>query len=274
MDRRRDLEEGEPGPLVVAVEEDDLALLRAALGRGLRPLAGQDHHRAWAPADQRVLPALAVAGVVGEGSVGLGHPAVVLADAPPHLGDQGSAQGLGAGERAFRIGVLGLQMRPDVRRQGRRVLEHVAPVRGLQPSVIVREVMPVDGLPVRPHLGDRRRQRDCDGSGVGRHGDTSWKRGKTRIVGAMVPCGGHHLNRRAAGSVRPARPDPARRAGCAACLPGRQDHHAGKIDGETGPRGATPGPLPNDPEIFFSTVFPSYPKMLGSDLRPHREYHS
>lgn len=78
---------------MVAVDQDDLAFLRPAIGGGLGALAGHDHHGARAPADQGMLPALAVAGVVGEGAVRLGNAAVILADARPHLGDEGLAQG-------------------------------------------------------------------------------------------------------------------------------------------------------------------------------------
>ncbi|MDF9862157.1 hypothetical protein M2437_001139 [Methylorubrum pseudosasae] len=67
MGSTRDLEEGEPLPFPVAIEQNllaDLAILR---------LLGDAVDGARTPADQRMLAALAVAGVIGKGSVGLGH---------------------------------------------------------------------------------------------------------------------------------------------------------------------------------------------------------
>ncbi len=78
------------GPrLPVAVDEDGLlaVLAKGRLGPG-RPAA-----------DQRVLSAIPVAGVIGEGAVRLGHAAIVLADAPAHLGDEPLAQVGRVGQR-------------------------------------------------------------------------------------------------------------------------------------------------------------------------------
>ena len=115
---------GWPSALPVAVEQDRL------LGHGLRV-------RTAAQSRSGMLPALAVAGVIGEGPVGLGHAGLVLPDAPSHLRRRDGAQ-------PFRD----LRGRPPCRRSrfgdapgcrpaGRRVLQDVAPVLGLEPGVIV-----------------------------------------------------------------------------------------------------------------------------------------
>ena len=148
MDRGGDLEEGKPLALPVAVDQDGLVRVRPGLGhvgRGRRP-----------PADQRVLPALAVAGVVGEGPVRLRDAALILLDPPAHLGDEPLAQRRGPGERRFGEGVLGLEVGGDVVRQGGRVLEDRLPVLGLQPRVGIGDLLPVDAEAPRPNLGDRR----------------------------------------------------------------------------------------------------------------------
>ena len=82
MGRAGDLEEGETFALLVAIEQDLLA------GLAVLRLLGDAVDRARAAADQRVLPALAVTGIVGEGTIGLGNRGVVLADTPAHLGDE------------------------------------------------------------------------------------------------------------------------------------------------------------------------------------------
>ncbi len=200
MDRRRELEEGEARALPVAVDQDDLTGLGAAIGGGLGALAGQDDHGARAPADQRVLTAVAVAGVVGVRPVGHRHAAVVLADAGPHLGDERLPQWLGPVEGGPGERVLRVEMGPDIGGQGGGVLENLAPVLGLQPGIIVDDLLAVDLVAMRAGLRDRRRLRDGKGDTVGSHRD--------------VP-----RNHGAAGRPRP-------RQGCAARAPGGQGRRA------------------------------------------------
>ncbi|GJE60396.1 hypothetical protein MPOCJGCO_2508 [Methylobacterium trifolii] len=162
MDGGGDLEERQPRALPVAVHEDGL------LGRPRRVVA-RHGRAARAAADQGMLPAVAVAGVVGEGPVGFGDAAVVLADAPAHLGDEGVAQRAGRGEGRLGMGVLGPEVGADVLGQDGRRLEHVLPVGGLQPGVVVGEGAAMHREGVRPPLGDRRVGCRDQSSGFGRH---------------------------------------------------------------------------------------------------------
>src|SRR6187401_194484 len=61
------------------------------------------------PAQQVMLPALAIARVIGIRTVGLWHGGIVLLDAALHFGKQRVLQAFGVGERALAIVVLSLQ---------------------------------------------------------------------------------------------------------------------------------------------------------------------
>ncbi len=106
--------------LLVAVEQDDAF---AAVAR-LAEIA-------------RLLPAGDIGRAVGIGAILHGHGAVVLLDAAAHLGKQRLLQGLRIGHRRRHIGVLGLQMRADLRLQDRGILEHGLPVVVTKPGIVV-----------------------------------------------------------------------------------------------------------------------------------------
>ena len=74
---------------------------------------------------------------IGIGAVLHRYRAVVFLDAALHLAEENLLQFLRVRHRSVHVGVLGFQMRPDFRRQDRRVLEHCLPVVGAQPRIVV-----------------------------------------------------------------------------------------------------------------------------------------
>ncbi len=102
--------------------------------------------------------ALAVAFVIGERPVSLGRIAVVFLDAPAHLRDQFLSQRLQRRNRLFAIGVLGLEQRRDVFRQGARIAQHLAPILGGEPGVGVGDATAVHLDRRRALLGAGRRR--------------------------------------------------------------------------------------------------------------------
>ena len=163
MGRAGDLEEGEALALLIAVEQDLLADL-AVLG-----LLGDAVNGARPAADQRMLATLAMAGVVSERPIGLGHRGVVLADASAHLGDQGLAQGGGAAQRRLGIGVLGVEIGADVGGERRGVLQHGPPVLGLEPREGILDAPAEEFEGVRTFLRLGRRGRQSEGRGLEGH---------------------------------------------------------------------------------------------------------
>src|SRR5271170_6698388 len=61
-------------------------------------------------ADQRTLPAFAMAGEIGIGSVRGRHARIVFLDPALHLREQGLLQRSGSGEGGLRVGVLGFEI--------------------------------------------------------------------------------------------------------------------------------------------------------------------
>ncbi len=110
----------------------------------------------------RVLAAGLEPGVVGPGTVRIGDRGVVLLDPAAHLGQQRFLQRLGRGEQRLGVGVLRLQVPPDVGAQALGVPHHRLPVVVLHPGVVVdsdtSELLDAAGLAA----GDGRR-----GAGVG-----------------------------------------------------------------------------------------------------------
>ena len=96
------------------------------------------------PADDRMLPAFAVADVVAIRPVGIGDGGVVFLDPALHLGEQRVLQGRRGAKRVRGVVVLGLEIVADRRLQLVRVAHHFLPVRGTQPGEFVdkRDAVP------------------------------------------------------------------------------------------------------------------------------------
>ncbi len=91
-----EVEEGVALRLMVAIQHH---LLRAVPGQA---------------ADEGMLPALAIAREIGEGTIGLRHGGIVLLDPPPHLGDEGLPERVLSLEGRVGIRILLRQKGPDV----------------------------------------------------------------------------------------------------------------------------------------------------------------
>ena len=85
-----------------------------------------------------VLAAETIARIVGAWTVDLRRLAVVLPEPRPHLANELLLQFCARREQGVGIGVLSLEQRADIRRQPARVAQHLAPVLGPNPGVIVR----------------------------------------------------------------------------------------------------------------------------------------
>src|SRR3954454_9511849 len=120
MRRLTEIEEGVSLRFLVAVDQD---LFGPALPRR--------------PACQRVLPAIPIAREVSEGTVRLRDGGVVLPDPSAQFRDQPFAQGCRSSQRRGRIGILAVQVSADLDRKDGRVIQYVAPIFSLKPSVIV-----------------------------------------------------------------------------------------------------------------------------------------
>ena len=105
---------------LIAVEHD---LFRAAMARH-------------AP-EQLMLPALAEFAEIGKVAVRRRHAGIVLLDAPAHLRDQLFLQGAGMPEHAIGIGVFRFEIFADIRIEHAGVVQHLLPVRVLQPGIVV-----------------------------------------------------------------------------------------------------------------------------------------
>ena len=156
MPRGAEPEEGLAACERVTVKQQLLLRLdiRRRRGMGVRRIARL-------PAQQRVLPLLAIAHVIGVGPIGVGHGRIVLLDAALHLGEQRFLQSLGVGERVLAIIVFGLQVGAYRRIELLRVAHHLAPVLRLEPGILVDEAQVVeralDGTLLRLRLGQRAR---------------------------------------------------------------------------------------------------------------------
>ena len=153
---------------VAEVEERQTLALRVAVE--------QDFFRAASArlaADQGVLPALAVARVVGERALRLRHARIVLLDPAAHLGDEPFAQLLHVIEGGGGVGVLALEMGPDVVREGLGLLEHILPVLGLEPGIVVANRLPMNPNLGRADGGDGRRREPPPGQTIRFHGQAS-----------------------------------------------------------------------------------------------------
>jgi hypothetical protein len=96
-----------------------------------------------APArEDRVLAADVEARIVFERTVGGGDGGVVLLDAALHLLEHRRLQGLGRGQHGLHIGVLGGQVRLDLRLDQGRVAQDLLPVVVLHPGVVVDRTRP------------------------------------------------------------------------------------------------------------------------------------
>ena len=84
-----------------------------------------------------VLGAQGIAAVVGIGAVRRGDGAVVLLDAPLHLGEQDGLKVLRPGQHRAREGVLGVQMLADIGAQHLGIAQHLLPIVVLHPGVVV-----------------------------------------------------------------------------------------------------------------------------------------
>ena len=127
-----EIEKGVAFGFLVAVEHDRLAATTPVLAR-----------------DEGMLPALAVAGEVCEGPVRLRHRGIVLLDARAHLGDEALLQVFGLGEGRGRVGILPFEMAADFARQARGILQHLFPVRRLEPGIVVANLGAVHGRHAR-----------------------------------------------------------------------------------------------------------------------------
>ena len=96
-------------------------------------------------AEERVLTARHVAGVIGEGAVRGGDGRVVLFDAPLHLGEESPLEGLRVGHHCLGVSVLGLEMLTDVGSEHSRIAHHRLPIVRTQPGVIVHALDAVMG---------------------------------------------------------------------------------------------------------------------------------
>jgi S1-C subfamily serine protease len=107
------------------------------------------------PGVDRVLGPGVIADVVVPRPVRGGDRGVVLLDATPHLGEQLRLQRLGARQHRLGVGVLGLQVRPDVGAQRLRVAQHLLPVVVLHPGIVVDAHAAQLLDPLRALLGGR-----------------------------------------------------------------------------------------------------------------------
>ena len=88
-------------------------------------------------AEDAVLAAMAEARVIGVGAVALRNLAVVLLQPRPHLAHELALQGAGRRQHSVGIGVLRFEQRADVGWQRRGIAQHLAPVVGADPGIVV-----------------------------------------------------------------------------------------------------------------------------------------
>ncbi len=88
-------------------------------------------------AENSMLPAMTIAGVIGVGAVRLRRLAVVLFEAGAHFADKFAPKHLERSENIRGISVFGVEMAADWLRQAPRVAQDFAPILRPEPSVIV-----------------------------------------------------------------------------------------------------------------------------------------
>jgi hypothetical protein len=125
--------------LMVAVEQDDFL---AAVARGAEIA--------------RLLAALLVGRTISERPVLHRHGRIVLLDAAAHFVEQRRPELGRVGHERFLVGVLGLEMGADRRIEHGGVPEHLLPIVGAQPGIIVYALDAVMRVGDRPLLGRRR----------------------------------------------------------------------------------------------------------------------
>ena len=114
---------------------------RIAVEQDLLLAAGARH-----AAEQRMLPANDEAAVIGESAVRSRHAGVVLLDTALHLGEQLRLELFGVGHDGLRVGVLGVEIGPDLGIEQSGIAHHRLPVVGAKPGVIVN---PLDAVIAR-----------------------------------------------------------------------------------------------------------------------------
>ena len=107
--------------------------------------------------DQRVLAALAIADGVFVRAVRRGRRRIIFLDAAAHFADELRLKRLERTQQRRRIGVLGVQVGADVRRQDLGPSDRLGPVLGLEPGVGVLQPDAVDLARERPPLRPGRR---------------------------------------------------------------------------------------------------------------------
>ena len=105
------------------------------------------------PADDLVLPVLAVPAVIVEGAVGDGDVAVLLLHPAAHLTLQARLKNERAREHGVGMGVLTVQHRADGGIEGGGLAQHLLPVGGTQPGVGIVDRDAVDDAQARSALG-------------------------------------------------------------------------------------------------------------------------
>ena len=86
---------------------------------------------------KRMLPANDETVVIGESPVGSRNPGVILFDTALHLGEQRRLELFGVGHGGLRIGILGVEIGPDLGIEQSGIAHHRLPVVGAKPGVIV-----------------------------------------------------------------------------------------------------------------------------------------
>ena len=135
MDRIADRKEGSAATLMVAIDQDHVIAVVAALA-----------------ADQRLLPALTIARVIKPRAVGERHAGVVFLDTPAHLTNERLRQIPERAEKRGAVGVFRLEHRADRLRQSGRVAQNLLPIVGTEPRVLVDERVPMDDTRHGPSL--------------------------------------------------------------------------------------------------------------------------
>ena len=104
------------------------------------------------------LAARTKAGVIGPWPIDLRGLAVILFEARAHFALELFLQAKRRRQHGVRIGVLGLQQRADVGRQPAWIAQHLAPIVGPHPSVVVHPRKAVSRERCGPRLGSGRRR--------------------------------------------------------------------------------------------------------------------
>ena len=114
-----------------------------------------------------VLPALAIARIIGPGPVDLRRLAVVFLEPPPRLVDKLPLQIGGRREQRVGVGVLRLEQRADFGRQTARIAQHLAPILGPDPGVLVGPGHAMRRAADWANVGARRRGQAGKGGAIG-----------------------------------------------------------------------------------------------------------